>query len=814
MISSSVVAGTDFVQAIQYNNLLKDTKAASYLLPHQQTIANSTLHIEDGMAWFSDILFVTFAGGNSAGFSAPSANPRIDNLSLNSSGTLVITQGTENASPTTTKGLTPSGNIPICEVYCRVGGTVVKDSDDSVNHFVYKDIRPFLALQSLVKVGSSGSLDYLSSSYFQQDNTNHIRPSTQLVALSDLTGTGVVARTGTSTFAVRTITGTSGDIVITNGDGVAGNPTIDIGTNVVTLTGAQTLTNKTVNDTTFTVQNAATNSKKAQFSAASISPSTTRTYTLPDASGTLALTSDVTGLSSVYQPLDSDLTALAALATTGVLSRTGSGTVATRTITGTTNRITITNGDGVSGNPTIDVGTNVVVTTGTYADPSWLTSLAASKISGNISGNAANVTGTVAIANGGTGQTTANAAFNALVPSQTSNSGKVLKTDGTNTSWSSSLTSFALVTPTTTNTAETAQTLTDGATISWNMSNGGVATVTIAGNRTLAAPTNMRNGATYTLIINQDATGGRTLAFNAVFKFPNSSTPILQTAASSTDVLQFMSDGTNLYLVNILSNTVDRNTTLYTFGEAVNGTTTPQAVYLKSSDGKVYKTVGTGTESTFKFIGFSKANISLNGIGPVIVAGRVDGFSGLTVDSEYFITDTAGTISTTAGTNTYSICRADSASSIIIEKGTKIACGTATLSTQAYANNDLTVDLGFRAKQIEIHFKLVGQHSGPSYSGPETLVGIINFTGTVPTGLTKLYNVTNLTSNTTYADVITSNFLSNVVAGDNLVGYGSNIQVTLAIASVSDSQVIIRRQTTGNFANVTGTCYLHYKIIG
>ena len=45
------------------------------------------------------------------------------------------------------------------------------------------------------------------------------------------------------------------------------------------------------------------------------------------------------------------------------------------------------------------------------------------------------VTGTVAVANGGTGQTTANAAFNALAPSQASASGKYLKSDGTNTSW-------------------------------------------------------------------------------------------------------------------------------------------------------------------------------------------------------------------------------------------------------------------------------------------------------------------------------------------------------------------------------------------
>jgi hypothetical protein len=48
---------------------------------------------------------------------------------------------------------------------------------------------------------------------------------------------------------------------------------------------------------------------------------------------------------------------------------------------------------------------------------------------------AANVSGTVAIANGGTGQTTAANAINALVPSQASNSGKVLGTNGSVVSW-------------------------------------------------------------------------------------------------------------------------------------------------------------------------------------------------------------------------------------------------------------------------------------------------------------------------------------------------------------------------------------------
>jgi len=57
--------------------------------------------------------------------------------------------------------------------------------------------------------------------------------------------------------------------------------------------------------------------------------------------------------------------------------------------------------------------------------------ISGSAVSGNISGNAANVTGTVAIGNGGTGQTTQQAALTALSGTQTS--GQYLRSNGTNT---------------------------------------------------------------------------------------------------------------------------------------------------------------------------------------------------------------------------------------------------------------------------------------------------------------------------------------------------------------------------------------------
>lgn len=64
------------------------------------------------------------------------------------------------------------------------------------------------------------------------------------------------------------------------------------------------------------------------------------------------------------------------------------------------------------------------------------------------SDNAANVTGIVPIVNGGTGQTTSNAALNALLPSQTGNADKVLKSDGTNTSWATNVALASAVTGT------------------------------------------------------------------------------------------------------------------------------------------------------------------------------------------------------------------------------------------------------------------------------------------------------------------------------------------------------------------------------
>src|ERR1044072_4537725 len=76
----------------------------------------------------------------------------------------------------------------------------------------------------------------------------------------------------------------------------------------------------------------------------------------------------------IFQLADADLTALADNPTNGLLARTGAGTGAARTLTGTANEITVTNGDGVSGAPTFSLPAALVfagktIAGGTYAAP-------------------------------------------------------------------------------------------------------------------------------------------------------------------------------------------------------------------------------------------------------------------------------------------------------------------------------------------------------------------------------------------------------------------------------------------------------------
>lgn len=85
-----------------------------------------------------------------------------------------------------------------------------------------------------------------------------------------------------------------------------------------------------------------------------------------DAKGRLTAAANVTITPAAIgaQSVDSDLTAIAGLTTNGLIARTSTGAISTRTITAGTG-ISLSNGDGVSGDPTVTLA-NTAVTPGSY----------------------------------------------------------------------------------------------------------------------------------------------------------------------------------------------------------------------------------------------------------------------------------------------------------------------------------------------------------------------------------------------------------------------------------------------------------------
>jgi len=103
------------------------------------------------------------------------------------------------------------------------------------------------------------------------------------------------------------------------------------------------------------------------WSALSVGGGTVTSVAALSNSAALTVTgSPITSSGTFTFDLDADLTAIASLSTTGFSARTAADTWALRTVTGTAGNIVITNGDGVSGNPTIDLDTVTQSSTGDF----------------------------------------------------------------------------------------------------------------------------------------------------------------------------------------------------------------------------------------------------------------------------------------------------------------------------------------------------------------------------------------------------------------------------------------------------------------
>lgn len=189
-----------------------------------------------------------------------------------------------------------------------------------------------------------------------------------LDAVAGLAVAGLIARTGAGTAAARTLTAPAAGITVSNGDGAAGNPTLALANDLAAYEGLATtgLVARTGDGT-----------------------ATTRAITAPAAGISIANGDGVAGAPTLS--LANDLSAVEGLAGTGLAVRTGADAWTNRSVAVGSASLTVVNGDGVAGNPTLDTAQSIQ----TSASPSFagLTSTGAITTTDGVAGGTARKVG-------------------------------------------------------------------------------------------------------------------------------------------------------------------------------------------------------------------------------------------------------------------------------------------------------------------------------------------------------------------------------------------------------------------------------------
>lgn len=190
-------------------------------------------------------------------------------------------------------------------------------------------------------------------------------------------------------------------------------------------------------------------------------------------------------------------------------------------------------------------GNNVLSTSPTLVTPILGTPTSATLTNATGLPLTTGVTGTLPVANGGTGITSLGTGVATWLGTPSSANLISAVTDETGSGSLVFGTSPTLTNPTVTNYVETPFTANSSTAITIALTNGTVQIITLTGNATITMPT-ATSGKSFIMLLKQDGTGSRTVTWSTV-KWPGGTNPTITSTASRQDIYSFFADGTNWY---------------------------------------------------------------------------------------------------------------------------------------------------------------------------------------------------------------------------------------------------------------------------
>lgn len=231
--------------------------------------------------------------------------------------------------------------------------------------------------------------------------------------------------------------------------------------------------------------------------------------------------------------------------------------------------------------------------------------------------------------------------------------------------------------------------------------------------------------------------------------------------------------------------------------------------------GRVYKASSLSNGENYNnFVGFQvSGSTSLGGAAGVAYGGVVPGFSGLTQGSTYYMSDTGGAISTTAGSYTRELGIAVSTTELLVALplgsvptvpiSSYVGAVTTKSHTMAVAASEIDDDTvftcNFQPTVIQIYFQLTGADSG---------LTTVKSTGSVTYNQTTLTSTQWILNNSSSTNLSTATIdSSQALAGDSVNGVQVAISITATTPTTFTIRAAFKRGGSGGTPTATGIFY-------